>query len=103
MTLFTLSRSYPTATWLFEQLAYAHRHDTILLLGDAVYAIVEKGRLDSFVAKCDAFEIDVCYLRSDSEIRGIGDMPRVNYPRLRMIDYSDWVDLVAKCERCVSW
>lgn len=97
--LFTISKSWHDATWLYEQLAYACEGDGILLLQDGVLAMQSKTTLDSFVAKCLAMNIQVFALEDDCEIRGIENQ----YAEIKLISYGDFVDLTCQFNKQLSW
>lgn len=98
-TLHTVSRSWHDSTWLFEQLAFASRGDTILLMQDAVLALQSPITLASFLAKCSVQGIGVTVLEDDRVLRGIENM----YADIPAIDYAGFVELCSKHDKQVAW
>lgn len=98
-TLFTISASWHEHTWLYEQLAYASQGDAILLLEDAVFALQSPVVLASFVAKCQALDVDTYALLDDIQQRGID----VQYDSFKQVDYQGMVELLVKYNKQVAW
>lgn len=98
-SLITISRPWHTAVPLFESLAFANASDSILLLQDAVYALQSNINLASFVAKCQANQIEVFALQEDCAMRGVDN----KYPQISLIDSAEFVGLVVKHEKQVAW
>ena len=98
-TLFTLSKAWHDSIWLFEQLAFADKGDAIVLLQDAVLATHSNISLASFVAKCEALDINVFALQEDCQMRGVKN----KYPQLELLSYASFVDLVCLYDKQVAW
>ena len=98
-TLHTISKSWHDAQWLYEQLAFASKGDSILLLQDGVLASHSPITLASFVAKCGASQVAVYLLEDDCELRGIQN----KYERLELVDYVGFVRLIARHDKQVAW
>jgi len=98
-TLFTFSKSWHDATFLFEQLGFASQGDSILLLQDAVLASHSPITLASFLAKCEAGDVAVYALRDDILLRGVNN----KYPQLKSVDYAGFVALVSQHDKQVAW
>jgi len=98
-SLFVINRSWHDQIWVFEQMAFASKGDSILLIEDAVLALQSPITLGSFFAKCAAMNINVHALKSDCELRGIDNKTT----SVLMIDYSAYVDLVCKHDMQVAW
>jgi len=94
-----ISRSWHEQVALFESLCFAHTGDSILLIEDAVLALQSPISLASFLAKCQANDIQVAALLNDCQLRGIEN----KYPEIELIDYSGYVDLVAAHDKQVAW
>ena len=98
-TLFTISKAWHDSVWLFEQLCFASKGDTILLIEDAVLSAHSPVSLASFIAKCQALEVGIFVLGDDCKMRGIEN----HYSGLIEIDYQGFVDLVTKHSKQVAW
>lgn len=98
-TVFTLSKAWHDAVWLFEQLAFASQGDAIILTQDAVLAAHSDISLASFIAKCQALNIQVFALQEDCQMRGIEN----KYAQLELLTYSGFVDLVCQHDKQVAW
>ncbi|MFT5571888.1 MAG: sulfur relay protein TusB/DsrH [Cryomorphaceae bacterium] len=98
-SLHTISRSWHNATWLYEQLAFAAEGDAILLLQDGVLAIQSPISLGSFLAKCEAFGVQVYALKEDCTLRGVENQ----YAQLQAVDYDGFVSLVEVHDKQVAW
>ncbi len=98
-TLFTINKSWHNATWFYEQIAFASKGDSILLIEDAVLNLHCATTLASFLAKCDLFGILVYALRDDMLIRGISN----KYDGVAAIDYAEFVKLVSDHQKQVAW
>lgn len=98
-TLFTINSSWHDNVAVFEQLAFASPGDTILLTQDAVLALHSQVTLASFLAKCESIGVTVAALAEDCKLRGI----KSHSPLVKIVDYSDFVNLVCKHDRQVSW
>ncbi|MEM7358289.1 MAG: sulfurtransferase complex subunit TusB [Pseudomonadota bacterium] len=97
--MFTLSRSWHDASWLYEQLGFASAGDTVLLMQDGVLALQSNISLASFLAKCVSSEVRVAALANDCQLRGIENQ----YPAIELIDYPGFVDLVCSHDKQVAW
>lgn len=98
-TLFTVNKSWSNRTALFEQLAFASEGDAILLIEDSVLALQSPITLASFIAKCEAFKINVFALANDVALRGVHSQ----YDSITLVDYAGFVDLVSKHDKQVAW
>jgi len=98
-TVFTLSKAWHDSVWLFEQLAFASDGDVIVLMQDAVLAAHSDISLASFIAKCEASNIQVFALLEDCQMRGVEN----KYVQLELLTYSGLVDLVCQHDKQVAW
>lgn len=80
-------------------MAYADSGDTILLRQDAVLALQSPITLASFLAKCEVHGVRVVALEEDCLHRGI----QSRYPSITLIDYPEFVALVCRHDKQVSW
>ena len=97
--LFTVSKSWHDAVWLYEALGFASPGDTILLIEDGVLACHSELSLASFVAKCIAADINVCALESDIEMRGVTN----KYEDITPVNYAQFVELVIQNDKHIAW
>lgn len=97
--MFTLSKSWHEASWLYEQLGFASPGDSILLIQNGVLALQSKITLASFVAKCTAMQIKLFALKNDCTLRGIHNQ----YASIALIDYSGFVSLICEHDKQVAW
>ena len=98
-TLFTVSASWFAKPALYEQLGFAQKGDSMLLLQDAVLGLQSPIALASFLAKCAREEILVYGLADDVAIRGVDNQ----YDSVELLDYSGFVDLVIRHDKQVAW
>lgn len=98
-SLFVINRSWHDAVWLYEQLGFANRGDSILLIENAVLALHSPISLGSFLAKCSSMNLSVYALKDDCALRGIKN----KYPTISLVDYSDYVNLVVEHDKQVAW
>lgn len=94
-----MNRPWTSSSSLYEQLCFASQGDAILLIEDAVLSLHSPINLASFCAKCAAHQIKVYAVKEDLNRRGV----RNQYPQLEIVDYSGFVDLVAKYDKQVAW
>ena len=94
-----LNRSWHEQVYLFEQLCFAQNGDAILLAEDAVLALQSPIALASFLAKCQANNIELFALLDDCTLRGIDNQ----YDQIELIDYKAYVELVIAHDKQVAW
>ena len=82
------------------QLALEHEGDDvgICLLQDAVYYGC-KGRKDAPVADAIKKGIPIYAAKKDVELRGL---KKLLYPEIKILDYSDIIDLILNYERIIN-
>lgn len=78
---------------------FASNGDAILLLQDAVLAIHSPTTLASFLAKCQARDIQVYVLSDDLRLRGLDN----KYTQINAVDYAGFVGLVIEYQKQVAW
>ena len=99
MLLHTVSQSPFSSTRLRDAVGASVAGDSILLLGDAVYATVKNG---SFSALIDSkADVNWYVIEEDCEIRGLnGDAIHSSATR---IDYDNFVKLVIAADSTIAW
>jgi tRNA 2-thiouridine synthesizing protein B len=97
--LFTVSKSWFEAAWIYENLAFAYTGDSILLIQEGVLALQSSITLKSFLAKCESNSVKVFALKDDCDLRGITN----RYQNIQLLDYHGFVELVIENKKQVSW
>jgi tRNA 2-thiouridine synthesizing protein B len=98
--LHTVNKSPFERNTLQSCLRLAKKGSAILLIEDGVYAALEQSTLSAQIKdQKDNFEFFV--LGPDMIVRGISEEPLID--GIEVVDYSGFVDLVAKYDSVQSW
>lgn len=99
MTLHTWNKADTTATTLMTCLALLRHGDTLLLIEDGTYAVLDEGFMQQLQAAF-ARGAQLCVLHEDLAARAVSARIPAS---VQVVGYKEFVALAVRHERIVNW